>query len=68
LNVRNTVKLLNDLTDVPYDSSIKFASFDITNMYSNIPTKDLLKIINMLCEKQGGHERQVKTGNYKNFP
>jgi hypothetical protein len=68
LNVRNNVKLLNDLTDVPYDSSIKFASFGITNMYSNIPSKDLLKIINMLSEKQGWHERQVKTGNYKNFP
>jgi hypothetical protein len=36
---KNTVQLINDLTDIPYDSNIKFASVDITNMYSNIPTK-----------------------------
>jgi hypothetical protein len=52
-NVNNTVQLLNDLIDIPYDSSIKFASFDITNMYSSIPTKELLRIINTICEEQG---------------
>jgi len=52
-NISNTVQLLNDLIDIPYDSSIKFASFDLTNMYSNIPTKELLRIINTICEEQG---------------
>jgi len=26
------------------------ASFDITNMYSNIPTSDLSTVINKMCE------------------
>jgi hypothetical protein len=49
-NVRNTVQLMNDLTDLPYDHNIKFPSFDINNMYSNIPTSELIKIICELYE------------------
>jgi hypothetical protein len=56
-NICNTVQLLNDLTDIPYESSIKFASFDINNMYSSIPTKELLKIINTMCEKQDMYDK-----------
>jgi hypothetical protein len=37
-NVKNTVHLINDLLEVPYNQNLKFASFDITNMYSNVPT------------------------------
>jgi hypothetical protein len=36
-NVDNTVQLMNDLTDLPFDYNLKFASLDITNMYSNVP-------------------------------
>ena len=46
-NVENTVQLMNDLTDLPYDHNIKFASLDINNMYSNIPIKEMITI---LCE------------------
>ena len=42
---------MNDLTDIPYDQNLKLASLDISNMYSNIPTKEVLKIITILCEK-----------------
>jgi hypothetical protein len=59
-NISYTVQLLNNLIDIPYDSSIKFASFDITNMYSNIPTKELLRIINTICEEQGMREQTKK--------
>jgi len=48
--VKNTVQLLIDLTDVPYNCNVKFASFDITNMYSNIPTNELRTTINKLSE------------------
>ena len=44
-DVKNTVQLTHDITDIPYDSNIKLASFDITNMYTNIPTNELANII-----------------------
>ena len=33
---------MKDVLDIPYDSDLKFASFDITNMYTNTPTDELL--------------------------
>jgi hypothetical protein len=48
-NVRNTSQLINDLTDIPYDHNLRLVSFDITNMYINIPTNELLGIINSVC-------------------
>jgi hypothetical protein len=45
-NVKNTTQLINDLTDIPYDQNLRLASFDITNMYTNIPTNKLIDIIN----------------------
>ena len=35
--------------DIPYDSNIKLASFDFTNIYTNIPTNELANIILNLC-------------------
>jgi len=37
-NVKNTVQPINDLLEIPYDPNLKFPSFDITNMYCNVPT------------------------------
>jgi hypothetical protein len=50
-NVKNTIQLIKDLTDIPLDSNLKLASFDTTNMYTNIPTEKLLNIINIMSEK-----------------
>jgi hypothetical protein len=50
LNVKNTTQLINDLTDIPYDHNLRLASFDITNMYTNIHTNELLDIINSVCD------------------
>jgi len=44
-NVKNTTHLIHDLFDIPCDQNLKFASFDITNMYTNIPTSELVTII-----------------------
>jgi hypothetical protein len=41
-NVKNTSQLINDFTDIPYDHNLRLASFDITNIYTNIPTNELL--------------------------
>ena len=40
---------MHDLMDIPYKNDIKFASFYITNMYTNIPTNNLTDIIHHLC-------------------
>jgi len=44
-NVKNTTHLIADLQEIPYDQNLRLASFDITNMYTNIPTQDLATII-----------------------
>ena len=52
-NVKNTVHLINDLLVIPYDQNLKFVSFDITNMYSNVPTNELIETTYIICDKQG---------------
>ena len=36
---------MKDLLSNPYNKNLKLASFDITNMYTNIPTNKLPVII-----------------------
>lgn len=48
VNVKNSIQLLNDLRDMPFDKDLQFVSFDITNMYTNIPTAELIKIIEVM--------------------
>ena len=47
---------MNDLIDIPYDHSIKFASLDV----SSIPTKDLMTTLRKLCEKNNVDERTTQ--------
>ena len=49
-NVKNTTYLINELQGIPYNQNLKLASFDITNMYRNIPTHDLITIINEIFQ------------------
>jgi hypothetical protein len=44
-NVKNTTHLINDLKEIPYNRNLRLASLDITNMYPNIPTSELITII-----------------------
>jgi len=48
-NIKNTVQLMNDLIEIPHEQNMKFASFDISSIYSNIPTTELI-ILRKLCE------------------
>jgi len=48
--------ILTSLAD-SHDHNIKFASFDITNMWSNIPTNELVRIINQLWERNNLEDR-----------
>ena len=38
------------LSDKPFVSGLKLASLDISDMYTNIPTEDVINIINNQCE------------------
>ena len=49
-NVKNAVQVIDDLVDIPYNQKQKLASFDISNMYTNIPTEELIKIITTACQ------------------
>jgi hypothetical protein len=51
-NVKNSIQLMKDLTENAYTPTLKMASFHIENMYSNIPTNSLIKIITDICTEQ----------------
>jgi hypothetical protein len=48
-NIKNSVHLMKDLLQIPYNSHLGLASLDISNMYPNIPTKKLTPLITSLC-------------------
>jgi hypothetical protein len=48
-NVKNSILLMKDITEVPYDPYIEFVSFDIENIYSNIPTEELNQVTRSMC-------------------
>jgi hypothetical protein len=48
-NVKNTVQLIEDLTDIPYSHNLRLASLDISNICTNIPTEELIEIIKIAC-------------------
>jgi hypothetical protein len=52
-NVQNSVHLMKDLTNIPYDPDLRIASLDISNIYTNIPIKELVNIIESTCENKG---------------
>jgi hypothetical protein len=49
--VKNTVPLIYDIIEIPYDQDLKFASFDINNMYANVPMNELIQIIDLMCDQ-----------------
>ena len=42
---------MEDLKNIPFNNRLKLASFDISNMYTNIPTQQLPDIITYLCKQ-----------------
>jgi len=49
-SVKNIACLISGLAIIPYERDLKLASLDITNMYTNIPTNELLRIIDTACQ------------------
>jgi hypothetical protein len=52
-NIKNSIKLMEELLDIPFDEDLKFVLFDIKNRYSNIPIHKLPKIIEVMCKQNG---------------
>jgi hypothetical protein len=55
-NIKNTIQLINDLKNIPVDQNLRLASFDISNMYTNIPTEEILTIIESACKYNDDEE------------
>jgi hypothetical protein len=47
-NVTNTEYFISELADIDIDSNTRPCLFDITNMYTNIPTDSIIHIITMI--------------------
>ena len=52
-NVRNSMQLMTDLKDIVINKDMKLCSFDIENMYTNIPKIGIKDIINKTLENLG---------------
>jgi hypothetical protein len=48
-NIKNSVQLISDLKNIPIDKNSRLASFDISNMYTNVPTAELPSIVESAC-------------------
>jgi len=59
-NVQNSIQLMSDISQMPFAPELKLASLDISNMYTNIPTKDLINIINTICKKHNKEDTIIR--------
>jgi hypothetical protein len=50
-SVKNSIQLMTDLQEIPYSEKLRFVSFDINNMYSNVSTTEIPQIISIICDQ-----------------
>lgn len=66
--IKNRNELLTDLDRIKLPDSYTLLSFDIVNLYTNIPTKESLKIIKQLItEKKGQNDETNMINNLFTF-
>jgi hypothetical protein len=51
---------MKDLIQITYDQNLRFASFDISNTYTNIPTDQIPKIVASLCNQNHLHKKLTR--------
>ena len=56
-NVRNSIQLMKDLKDISINKNTRLASFDIANMYSNVPTDESKSIIKFISSRQNTDDK-----------
>jgi hypothetical protein len=59
-NIKNTAHLMEDLLQIDINQNTRFASFDISNMYTNIPTQTVPNIITVMCKQNQIDENLTK--------
>jgi hypothetical protein len=59
-NVKNSPQLIHDLLDVKFEPQYRLCSFDISNMYTNIPTDVLPNILQNIMESQSVDAGYIK--------
>jgi hypothetical protein len=56
---------MKDPLEILFDKNLKLASFDFTNMFSNVLIRNLLEIIELLCNQNGiNKELQYETTKF----
>jgi hypothetical protein len=67
--IKNSLQLMNELQSIElYSENLRLTSFDVTNMYTNIPTSQLPTIINNICKHQNTPQTTKKNYlNHKNY-
>jgi hypothetical protein len=52
-NIKNSIQLMTEIQNIhPINNNIRLASFNITNMYTNILTSELSHLITKICNYQ----------------
>lgn len=52
-SVKNNLELVNKIEEIQIPQNSKLASFDVTNMYSNIPIGETIEITKSLLNTNG---------------
>jgi hypothetical protein len=63
-NIHNSVDLIKDLNKFNIHTDIRICSFDIKNMYSNVPKCELINLIANTANSNDIHEELIKKSNY----
>jgi hypothetical protein len=57
-NIQNSLQLMTDLNTIELNKDTRLCSFDITNMYTNIPKNGVINIIKEILDSNN------EIGNY----
>jgi hypothetical protein len=62
-NLQNPKQLMHKVRKIDIQGNIKLCSFDITNMYTNIPQKELITCYQQCATKQQTHSTKTLNNN-----
>jgi hypothetical protein len=49
-NIQNSNQLIKELNEIAFETDLRFASFEVENMYIDIPTNGLVTVIQHMCQ------------------
>jgi hypothetical protein len=60
-NIKNSIKLTQEIDNLNIDHNTRFCSFDITNMCTNIPKQDTINIIKDILQNEQCPDLYIQT-------